>query len=265
MEPMNSFVIEHRQQVRGFIDDLCSVPHGYSRIVVQPSQAAATTIFTRLPPLAQEGIPSLPFLIDYSRNFAVLVKHWVDQKITSVSGGELQRFHHECLRIHGLTQDCFARAEREDIEARDFSSQWATITRQMEMDPTEFWADDIHASVTNGTAPEMGLPDRTIEFAAQKSHRKVFGTAFSSSRPSTSPGRTDDDSRTRSLKGTFRFRSRSRSRPSSRQQMTDDLTETSEEEDAANEHDDKGKGKERPGTADKTKQRFWKRRDSEKH
>lgn len=268
METMNKFVFERKAQFRDFIDKLCDVPYGPNRTSVQPSQAAAQTIFTRLPSIAQEGIPALPFCIDPSRAFAALVKLWAGQEHTTIPSDHqtLQRFHHECLRIHRLTQECLAQAERTNIEGRDFTSAWALMAKRMEMNISEYWDDDVFAaSTTNMYSRDNASSTQTIDFAPNTGRRRFPGRS-TSSRPSTSPGRPDDDGGSRSLKGAFRFRSRSRSRPSSRQQVSDSYDDDSaNEEPLAQENGKQSRlQKDRPNTADRSKRRFWQKRESEK-
>lgn len=276
MEPMNVFVNEHKQQYRDFIDKLCAVPHGFSRISLQPSQTAAQTIFTRLPPLVQEGIPALPYLIDYSRAFAALIKLWVDHKPHTIPADnrELKRFHHECLRIHRISEECYARAERRNVIGRDFTQAWAIMMEEMENHPPEFLNEELPGAKSNGMHRQPEAQERTIDFAAEKSGRRFAGSNTGSSRQSSSPGPVPpDEGRTRSLRGQFRFRSRSRSRPPSRSQT---MTMTTTADDFSGGSDDEGftgqeaeprrykLQKERPDTAEKSKKRFWSRHGADK-
>lgn len=276
MEPMNIFVNEHKQQYRDFIDQLCAVPHAFNRTSSQPLQAAAQTIFKHLPPLVQEGIPALPYLIDYSRAFAALIKLWVDHKphAIPVDNHTLKRFHHECINIHSLAEDCYASAERTNVIGRDFTKEWATMMDQMENDPAEFLMDEMAPpSGPDDAHRQPAAPERTIDFTAEpSSSRRYYGGNTGSSRPSSPSGRAPpDESRTRNLRGQFRFHSRSRSRPPTRQQpltTTDDDPESSDDGGLAMNEAEPRKcrlQKERPSTAEKGKKGFWSRRGAEKH
>lgn len=78
MEPMNRFLSARRQSLKDFIDEICAIPAERSSNILPASYSTPITILGRLSPLAREGFPSLPFLIDHARNFASLVRLWAD-------------------------------------------------------------------------------------------------------------------------------------------------------------------------------------------
>ncbi|KAK6434309.1 GTPase activating factor [Oleoguttula sp. CCFEE 5521] len=100
MEPMNSFLTQHRESFKSFIDDVCYVPSPLtaktnfsSTATTTPSPTSPThhtiadthlsyttpmTIMHRLPPTSREGFPSLPYLIDQARAFAELIQLWLE-------------------------------------------------------------------------------------------------------------------------------------------------------------------------------------------
>ncbi|EDU45047.1 ras GTPase-activating protein gap-2 [Pyrenophora tritici-repentis Pt-1C-BFP] len=74
MEPMNAFLITHRQEFKKYLDDICSISTtSQPAPPIPPSYSTPIAILHRLPPTFKEGFPSLPYLIDHSRNFAMLV------------------------------------------------------------------------------------------------------------------------------------------------------------------------------------------------
>ena len=96
MEPMNAFILQHRESFKNFIDRVCSVPptlsypteptpstyapaYGPSVVTAEqhPSYVTPMTIMQRLPPSSREGFPSLPYLIDQARTFAELIQFWL--------------------------------------------------------------------------------------------------------------------------------------------------------------------------------------------
>lgn len=118
MEPMNRFLAAHRQSVKDYIDIICSIPAEKPNvpIVVPPSYSTPITIMGRLSSVAQEGFPSLPYLIDLPRNLAALVKVWTDANPPSaptshIFDGELLAFHDICLGLQAKSDECFARAD----------------------------------------------------------------------------------------------------------------------------------------------------------
>lgn len=98
MEPMNAFLVQHRESFKSFIDDVCYVPvpvststsfgpnsptsPTYPPGVVSAEQhlsyTTPMTIMQRLPPSSREGFPSLPYLIDQARSFADLIHLWLE-------------------------------------------------------------------------------------------------------------------------------------------------------------------------------------------
>lgn len=121
MEPMNKYLVVHRQEFREFIDSICSVSseqqHTHSQQTSSPSYATPITILSRLPPTHREGIPSLPYLIDEARNYASLVNLWLDcapdMKEIQKAGGDVLRFHEMCIRLRQRTKECVAKAEQQ--------------------------------------------------------------------------------------------------------------------------------------------------------
>ncbi|EME46343.1 hypothetical protein DOTSEDRAFT_70365 [Dothistroma septosporum NZE10] len=98
MEPMNAFLVQHRESFKSFVDEVCHVPtplssNGlfgpnspasptYPPGVVSAEQhlsyTTPMTIMQRLPPSSREGFPSLPYLIDQARSFADLIHLWLE-------------------------------------------------------------------------------------------------------------------------------------------------------------------------------------------
>jgi hypothetical protein len=110
-EPMNRFIITQRQPLKDFLDQVCSVSmeRSASGVVAPVIYSTPLTILGRLNPLGREGFPSLPYLIDHARNFAMLVKLWTDvngpsspsdrTRSTRVMEGDLLKFHNACVAI----------------------------------------------------------------------------------------------------------------------------------------------------------------------
>jgi hypothetical protein len=97
MEPMNAFLVQHREGFKSFIDEVCHCPAPISGAGTSPkpgeriawpsgvvsaeqhlSYTTPMTIMQRLPPSSREGFPSLPYLIDQARSFADLIHLWLE-------------------------------------------------------------------------------------------------------------------------------------------------------------------------------------------
>lgn len=127
MEPMNKFLTTQRQAFKDFLDAVCSIPTDRTKVTpMQASYSTPITILGRLSPIARQGFPSLPYLIDDGRNFAALVKLWAEAHPSSASSsqvyqGDLLQFHNHCIDLHQRAVDCLTRIEA--LRAVDAASQ----------------------------------------------------------------------------------------------------------------------------------------------
>ncbi|KAK1762358.1 hypothetical protein QBC33DRAFT_461576 [Phialemonium atrogriseum] len=116
MEPMNRFLNTQRQSLKDYLDDICAIPMERTNVILPASYSTPVTILGRLSPVGREGFPSLPYLIDHARNFAALVKLWMDENSISSAnahsyeGGVLE-FHALCAEIQKRADECHARME----------------------------------------------------------------------------------------------------------------------------------------------------------
>lgn len=115
MEPMNRLLSSRRQALKDFIDEVCAIPAERSTYVLPASYSTPITMMGRLSPLAREGFPSLPYLIDHARNFASIVRLWADHNRSSTSNtrydGELLKFHHHCATLQERADLCMNRMD----------------------------------------------------------------------------------------------------------------------------------------------------------
>ena len=130
--PMGTLSAEYEDRFTTFIDQLC-----INQISVGPRQPAQYTgpalIKSRLDSLSQEGIPTLPFLIDTPREYAGLVKLWNRHLFPPLSpkqakhnsidtanlSDSLRAFHYACIQLNTRTLELVETAiEREE---EDFS------------------------------------------------------------------------------------------------------------------------------------------------
>ncbi|EAQ84684.1 hypothetical protein CHGG_08698 [Chaetomium globosum CBS 148.51] len=126
MEPMNRFLPSQRQSFKDFLDDVCAIPVERTKVPPPPSYSTPLTILGRLSPMAREGFPSLPYLIDQGRYFAALVKLWADAHPASASesqlySGDLLNFHTLCIGLHQRAENCLTRIEA--LRVADTASQ----------------------------------------------------------------------------------------------------------------------------------------------
>ena len=135
MEPMNRFLSSHRQAVKDYIDEICSIPSERNTFALPASYSTPITILARLPPTSREGFPSLPYLIDHARNFAALVKLWLEATAHIMSSqvfeGDLAIFNQFCIELQRRTDECLMKAEG-DRNVDQLSLQWEDIVEGLE-------------------------------------------------------------------------------------------------------------------------------------
>ncbi|OAL02127.1 hypothetical protein IQ06DRAFT_376314 [Phaeosphaeriaceae sp. SRC1lsM3a] len=138
MEPMNVFLTSHRQEFKKYLDDICSISTVSSAAApIPPSYSTPIAILHRLPPTFKEGFPSLPYLIDHSRNFAMLVNLWLENSPKyahhiEAGDGDLLRFHNICVSLSERTKDCLNRAEPAERPSSSLSVKWEELVEQLQ-------------------------------------------------------------------------------------------------------------------------------------
>ena len=117
MEPMNRFLGSHRQAVKDYIDAICSISSDRITSALPASYSTPITILARLPTTSREGFPSLPYLIDQARNFAALVKLWLEASANFRSSlsleGEMEQFNRLCIDLGRRTDEFLMKVEAE--------------------------------------------------------------------------------------------------------------------------------------------------------
>lgn len=117
MEPMNNFLTAQRQPLKDFLDAICAISVERTNVILPASYSTPITILGRLSPLAREGFPSLPYLIDHACTFATLVKLWTDCNPPDANGaekpyeGDLKTFHETCVALQQRANTCLACVE----------------------------------------------------------------------------------------------------------------------------------------------------------
>lgn len=155
MEPMNKFLTIHRQPFKDYIDNMLSIPTERIVVAVPASYSTPVTILGRLSPVSREGFPSLPYLIDYPRNYAALVKLWLESSHKSNTtdpsdfDAELAEFHVICLDLQKRSDECLAR-----MEARRAATESESIVMEDLAEALEKSAllDSVNLSYGNSAA-----------------------------------------------------------------------------------------------------------------
>ena len=130
--PMGTLSAEYEDQFTAFIDQICDTS-GITGPRHPAQYSGPALVKSRLDALSQEGIPTLPFLIDEPRELAGLVKLWNRQLCPPLSANSLNHhsidpaklsdaardFHFACVQVNTkMTELVETAVEREE---EDFS------------------------------------------------------------------------------------------------------------------------------------------------
>ena len=191
MEPMNKFVIGHRAEFKEFVDAICSIPADRPTTTVTPSYTTPIQILGRLPPTSREGFPSLPFLIDLSKNFAVLTGVWLKGAPSNVAEMEdvdpaVVEFHNIALRLRQRTREYMSQAEQAERPSENLEVKWEELLDSMERCAT-FHDDDESVGKSTPSASEAGEPRPPSVSGSGSSHHRSSIGGGSNSRSHTGP------------------------------------------------------------------------------
>ncbi|KAH6874706.1 hypothetical protein B0T10DRAFT_201790 [Thelonectria olida] len=125
MEPMNRFLNVQRQSIRDYIDKTCSIPADSTGKLIPAAYSTPVAILGRLSSGAKEGFPSLPYLIDDTRNYAGLVKLWFDAKPIDDKKGDvdddLLQFNDLCFALQCRADACLAKVESYRVNDAEYT------------------------------------------------------------------------------------------------------------------------------------------------
>ena len=147
--PMGTLSAEYEDQFTSFIDQICDTSNLTGP--TQPAQYSGPGLVrSRLDALSQEGIPTLPFLIDQPRELAGLVKLWNrhlfppltsnnQKKHNSIDIAKLSEpmraFHTACVQLNmkmvGLVDTAVEREEEDSSESEVVEEEIATAVAEM--------------------------------------------------------------------------------------------------------------------------------------
>lgn len=186
MKPMDKFIGEHKQQLRAFIDTVCTIGPRQETTPLSPSYSTPLALYTRLPPTSREGFPSLPYLIDHTHAFAVLVNLWLDNFPLAKATPEtlepdLLQFHQFCLALRKQSQNCLAQLAKRNNRESNLTEKWSSIAKEMDAKPADFWVDNRDGYSRSRAQVRSGI------FTSQTDGR------VTPARPLISGGKSSDD------------------------------------------------------------------------
>lgn len=114
--PMGTLSAEYEDQFTTFIDQICDATNLTGPR--QPAQYSGPALIkSRLDPLSQEGIPTLPFLIDQPREYAGLVKLWNRHLLPPLSANQKKHHSIDVAKLSDATRAFHAACVQLDIKA----------------------------------------------------------------------------------------------------------------------------------------------------
>lgn len=146
MEPMNAFLTSHRVSFKDFIDKVCFMAVEPTVIPEpQPAHSAPNTIRARLPQSSKDGLLSLPYLIDVSKEYANLAELWLHstnqrRKSTTARPTDdekaVQLMQSTCRRIRQRAEECVFRAEKASRPGPGLERQWEELVDTLQVSST---------------------------------------------------------------------------------------------------------------------------------
>lgn len=175
MEPMNKFLMSHRNEFKDFIDAICAIPAERPPQIVNPSFATPIQILGRLPPTSREGFPSLPFLIDNARSFACLARVWLQAApsgLTEIPDMDVNilKFHSLCIELENRTKESLSKAEQAEQPSGNLEVKWEEIAEQVEKSGTFY---DESSSKANTPSKESAITN--VNSTSASNNRNSIG------------------------------------------------------------------------------------------
>lgn len=183
MEPMNKFLTASANEFKAFVDEICAVSASQMASArLEPQFAAPNQIRSRLPVLSQEGLPSLPFLLDHALSLAQLVDLWVmhaRETISEAADDEtIHTFHSLCVELGRKSKECLKaaeQAERPDGRSEPAWQQMLTDQRKSITGQNPF-EDQLVRSHADADAGITALP-QTADAMVEMNYKHVETSA----------------------------------------------------------------------------------------
>jgi len=192
--PMGTLSAEYEDQFTSFIDQICDTAN-----LTGPTQPAQYTgpalVRSRLDALSQEGIPTLPFLIDQPRELAGLVKLWNRHLFPPLTSNSQKRhpsidiaklsepmraFHTVCVQLNmkmvGLVDTAVEKEEEDSSESEVIDEEITAAVAEM----------SVQNHQPAGNHHSIGSVIGSVRLSKKEVHRKTSFThedEYSSSPP----------------------------------------------------------------------------------
>ena len=138
---MNKFIFSATPEFKAFIEEVCAIDASEDLATpgMEPQYTAAFQVRSRLPCMSQEGLPTLPYLLDSPRLLAELVELWIEHAPTQLSPSNanetLRTFHDICLDLHQKSTECLGTAEQAARPNKDLERQWEQLLHEQQKNP----------------------------------------------------------------------------------------------------------------------------------
>ena len=137
MEPMNKFLTASTPEFKTFVEDICAISSSQlSSATLEPQYAAPAQIKGRLPAASREGLPSLPYLLDYTKLLADLVDLWTSNAPSRLPSNDsespLTQFNTLCTELKARSKERLSSAELAEKPDGKLESKWQQILSEQQ-------------------------------------------------------------------------------------------------------------------------------------
>lgn len=176
MEPMNKFLASATPEFRDFVDQICSINSTQPTASMEPQYAASNQIKNRLPLFSQEGLPSLPFLLDPTKVLADLVALWAahgPNNLPTASGEQaLRRFDALCRELHQRSEEYLSSAEQAEKPDAKMESKWQQALKEQQKTRDVF---EQHFMTPANNDPDLTALPQPVDAQYGEQHMDVIG------------------------------------------------------------------------------------------
>ena len=176
MEPMNKFLAVSAPEFKTFVEDICAISSSQlSSATLEPQYAAPTQIKGRLPAASREGLPSLPYLLDYTKLLADVVDLWATNVPRTLPESDAESplavFNSLCIALKARTKERLSSAELAEKPDGKLESKWQQILSEQQKRRNVF----DEQFVTSPNDPELTALPQPVDASYPEHHHEGHG------------------------------------------------------------------------------------------
>jgi hypothetical protein len=167
--PMGTLSAEYEDRFTGFINQICDATNLTGPR--QPAQYGGPALVkSRLDTLSQEGIPTLPFLIDQPREYAGLVKLWNRHLLPPLSTAQKKHHSIDVAKLSDATRAFHAACVQLDIKTVSLV-ETAVEREEEDLSETEAVEEEIVTGVVEMSI-QNHLQSASTRYSRKEVHRR---------------------------------------------------------------------------------------------